>query len=142
MQGIFGSPKVIAGLPIRRLLEIAWKMGGPHDLFDQLLPLVESSQLRCQLAKRFNRHRIVINVRWITRTSYVIWFLLLQFFDYNFIYAQEFTSNKDRLALLQYRDSIVEAGEIEYINSVLKVSVGLYFHFHFYCIANWKQWIS
>ena len=61
-QGLFGSPKIVAGLSISRVLEIVWKMDGPSMIFDQLLPLIESSQLRCQLAKRYHRHRIVIDV--------------------------------------------------------------------------------
>jgi len=95
VKGLFGSPKIVAGLSIPRVLEIAWKMEGPPETFDQLLPLIESSQLRYQLAKRYNRHRIAIDV---------------------------LTSNKDRLALLRYRDSLSDAAEIEYVNNILKVS--------------------
>jgi len=61
-KGLFGAPKVVAGLSVPRVLEVAWKMEGPPQTFDQLLPLIESSQLRYQLAKRYNRHRIVIDV--------------------------------------------------------------------------------
>jgi len=94
-KGLFGSPKIVAGLSISRVLEIVWKMDGPSMIFDQLLPLIESSQLRCQLAKRYHRHRIVIDV---------------------------LTSNKDRLALLRYRDSVNDAAVVEYVNNILKVS--------------------
>jgi len=94
-KGLFGAPKVVAGLSVPRVLEVAWKMEGPPQTFDQLLPLIESSQLRYQLAKRYNRHRIVIDI---------------------------LTSNKDRLALLRYRDSLNDAAEMEYVNNILKVS--------------------
>lgn len=63
---MFGALKITAGLSIPRVLEIASHLNGKPNLFDQLLPLIDSSDKRYQLAKRYNRHRIVIDVTIIT----------------------------------------------------------------------------
>ena len=59
---MFGAPKISANLSISRILEIASNLNGKPNLFDQLLPLTETSEKRYQLAKRYQRHRIVIDV--------------------------------------------------------------------------------
>ena len=59
---MFGAPKITAGLSIPRVLEIASTLNGKPNLFDQLLPLIDSIDKRYQLAKRYNRHRIAIDV--------------------------------------------------------------------------------
>ncbi|KZS11101.1 Spermatogenesis-defective protein 39 [Daphnia magna] len=95
VKGMFGAPKISASLSIPRILEIASNLNGKPNLFDQLLLLVEKSEKRYQLAKKYQRHRIVIDV---------------------------LISNKDRISLLQYRDSIDDQSEIDYINNTLRVS--------------------
>ena len=60
---MFGAPKISANLSISRILEIASNLNGSPNLFDQLIPLTETSDKRYQLAKRYQRHRIVIDVR-------------------------------------------------------------------------------
>lgn len=47
---------------IPRFLEVAHKLDCKPVIFDQLLPFIESAQERCQLGKRYQRHRIVIDV--------------------------------------------------------------------------------
>ena len=59
---MFGAPKISANLSISRILEIASNLNAKPSLFDQLLPLTETSDKRYQLAKRYQRHRIVIDV--------------------------------------------------------------------------------
>jgi hypothetical protein len=59
---MFGAPKISANLSISRILEIASNLNGKPNLFDQLFPLTETSEKRYQLAKRYQRHRIVIDV--------------------------------------------------------------------------------
>lgn len=59
---MFGAPKISANLSIPRILEIASNLNGKPNLFDQLLLLVEKSEKRYQLAKKYQRHRIVIDV--------------------------------------------------------------------------------
>lgn len=59
---MFGAPKLTAGISIPRLLEVSSKMNASPVLFDQLLPLIESSEEKCKLAKKYQRHRIVIDV--------------------------------------------------------------------------------
>lgn len=59
---MFGTPKISASLSIPRVLEIASNLNGRPNLFDQLLLLVETSEKRYQLAKRYRRHRVVIDV--------------------------------------------------------------------------------
>lgn len=59
---MFGLPKVAAGLSIPRMLDVAFKLQCQKNVLDQLLPLVESAQERYRLAKRYQRHRIVIDV--------------------------------------------------------------------------------
>lgn len=59
---MFGAPKVAGGLSIPRILEIASTLDGQPKLFDQMLALIDQSEKRYQLAKRYQRHRIVIDV--------------------------------------------------------------------------------
>ena len=59
---MFGAPKIAAGLSIPRVLEIASNLNGKPNIFDHLLPLIDSTDKRYQLAKRYNRHRIAIDV--------------------------------------------------------------------------------
>jgi hypothetical protein len=59
---MFGAPKISANLSITRILEIASNLNGNPNLFDQLIPLTETSDKRYHLAKRYQRHRIVIDV--------------------------------------------------------------------------------
>lgn len=42
-----------------------------------------------------------------------------------FTFYKVLTSDKDRIGLLRYRDSINDHNEIEYINNVLRVSVSI-----------------
>lgn len=60
---MFGAPKVAGGLSITRILQIASALNNSlPSIFDQLITLIESSEKKLQLAKRYQRHRIVIDV--------------------------------------------------------------------------------
>lgn len=60
---MFGAPKLTTNLSIPRILEVAQQLNAQPALYDQLIPLIESSDERCKLGKRYHRHRIVIDVQ-------------------------------------------------------------------------------
>lgn len=59
---MFGAAKVTGGLSIPKILEIASALNGQPNLYDQLLTLTEPTDKRYELAKRYGRHRIAIDV--------------------------------------------------------------------------------
>lgn len=113
-QGLLGTPKIAGGLSVARLLDVGWRLGCQPSLLDQLLPLVDSSQQRYQLAVQYKRHRVAIDVPELTNLNGTRTKKLVE---------QILTSNKDRIGLLQYKDSLGGASEVDYINNILRVSV-------------------
>lgn len=116
---MFGAPKLTAQLSIPRILEVAWKLDAQPSLYDQLIPLVESSEERCKLGKKYQRHRIVIDViqDCINLTEFE-WTKIT--ISHRF---QVLTSFKDRMGLLKYRDALTDRGDVDYVNNILRVSV-------------------
>jgi hypothetical protein len=78
-------------ISVTRFLEVAHKLDCRPVILDQLLPFIESTQERCQLAKRYNRHRIVIDVNFfIIIMCPCVFFFVLKFYNHNFSYITRF----------------------------------------------------
>lgn len=75
---------------VTRFLEVAHKLDCLPVILDQLLPFIEPTQERCQLAKRYNRHRIVIDVIFFYYNVCVCFFFVFKFNNQNFYYITRF----------------------------------------------------
>lgn len=67
---MFGAAKITGGLSVPKVLEVASALNGKSNLFDQLLGLIESPDKRYDLAKRYQRHRVAIDVIHYSREIY------------------------------------------------------------------------